>query len=247
MKTNENIVAASAAYVNDYFSKNLNPAFLYHNFSHTAQVAKAVSTLCTAMRINRHQKKLLLIAAWFHDLGFTRQIDDHEKEGARLAEEFLRANEMEEEDIETVKSCIQATSYPQKPTTLLQQIICDADLMYLGGKDFIKISNLLRKEWELTRSITYTDIEWYWSSIRFASAHHFHTPYCAVKVERGKNKNIRLLLHKLRPEPNQASRYEKEVFMYRPERGVKGRLKRRVEAFFRAAAGKHLFGGIAAR
>lgn len=212
MKINADIVRASATYASEYISKNLDEKFCYHNLSHTQYVVKAVDTLCSLMRPDIHQKQLLLIAAWFHDAGYTKQIEDHEVAGAQIATDFLRANHVEEEDIAIVRSCILATFYPQKPMTFLEKMLCDADLIYLGDKNFLTISELLRKEWALTKSITYTDVAWYKANIQFLSAHHFHTLFCINEVSKEKNKNVECLLKNLQDLAHKKAPYSESGF-----------------------------------
>ena len=51
--------------------------------------------------------------------------------------------------IAIVKAAILATEFPQKPSTLLEEILCDADFSHLGDKDYLEKNQLLRLEWEL--------------------------------------------------------------------------------------------------
>ena len=199
MKINIDILEAAAKYVTGYFAHKLDSKFTYHNCSHTGYVVRSVKKLCAIMKVKEHEMNLLSVAAWFHDLGFTKQIEGHEQIGAQLAEEFLLANKVDEKEITLVKSCILATRYPQYPTTILEQIICDADLMYLGDKDFFKISANLRQEWEFTKSITYSDADWYRMNLNFISFHRFHTRYAFSNVERQRNKTVKILEMKLIP------------------------------------------------
>jgi predicted metal-dependent HD superfamily phosphohydrolase len=193
MKIDSQIVKDSARYISNYFSNYLDSSFTYHNMVHTTYVTKAVHTLCSVMGVGEHQMKVLSVSAWFHDLGFTQCIEGHEEAGAALAETFLKGNGIDQEDIAIVKSCILSTHYPQQPNNLLEEIICDADLMYIGDQCYFKTSALLRKEWERTKGIDYTDAEWYQLNIQFLSAHHFHSWYCLSLVEKEKNKKVKLL------------------------------------------------------
>ena len=52
-----------------------------------------------------------------------------------------------------------ATKMPQRPKNLLQQIICDADLDYLGRNDFFILSEKLHKEF-IEYKIACNDEEW---------------------------------------------------------------------------------------
>src|SRR5678816_3445426 len=69
---------------------------------------------------------------------------------------------------------IMATKIPQTPHTLLEQIICDADLDYLGRNDFEPISRSLYKEF-LTYKIIPEDIIWDHIQIKFFESHHYFT------------------------------------------------------------------------
>lgn len=193
MNINPTVVKAAALFVNRHFNTNPGGSFRYHNRHHTNYVVKATARLCEAMEMGEHEKAILLTAALFHDLGFTVRIEGHEEAGASLAEDFLKASGVDEEEISLVKSCILATAYPQKPATVPEEILCDADLLYLGDVCFFRTSEALREEWKLTKGITYTDEEWCKQNIRFLSAHRFHTNYGRTVAERGKQRNIRRL------------------------------------------------------
>lgn len=199
MKTDKKIARLASQYAVDCFSNNLPKDFYYHDILHTVYVRDAVNALCKELGASEHQRQILTVAAWFHDLGFTQCMDGHEETGANMAEQFLSAHEVDESDIVIVRSCVLSTYYPQKPTTFLEKILCDADLMYLGSDDFLMFSNLLRREWELTKSLRFTDEEWYKLNIRFVSNHHFHTPYCQEITEKGKAQNVELLMELLEP------------------------------------------------
>src|SRR5215471_771854 len=177
MKINTEIMKESGRYVGDYLSKNLDSKFVYHNLSHTVYVVKATEVLCDAMKVSKYQKKMLLVAAWFHDVGYTQQVENHETVGASIAEKFLADKNVDDDDIQVVRSCILSTRCPQRPTERLQQILCDADMMHLSDKGFMDASSLLRKEWDLSKDRNYTDEEWRQLNIEFLSSHQYHTSY----------------------------------------------------------------------
>jgi hypothetical protein len=83
-----------------------------------------------------------------------------------------------------------ATKYPQKPNTLLEKVICDADLIHVGRKNFFEKGEALREEWKLTRMEEYTDEQWNVLNLGFLRVNSFHTTYCKKNYEKRKNKNI---------------------------------------------------------
>jgi len=67
-----------------------------------------------------------------------------------------------------------ATTIPQTPLTKLEQIICDADLNYLGRDDFSEISNILFLELK-ARGFVKTENEWNLIQIKYFNQHHYFT------------------------------------------------------------------------
>ena len=125
----------------------------YHNVTHTLDVLEQVQVLAKQERVtDDHDQLLLKTAAVFHDSGFLFVYKNHEERGCEIASDSLR-NILSEEDIRKVCGMIMATKIPQSPKTLLEQIICDADLDYLGRDDFEPISQTLHKEFIIFKII----------------------------------------------------------------------------------------------
>jgi len=238
MKINTEIVQESARYVCDYLSKNLDSRFSYHNLAHTIYVVKAADIMASAMKLAPYEKKKLLVAAWFHDLGYTEQIDNHENVGAAIAEKFLAEKSIDDEDIQEVKNCILSTHCPQRPTTQLGQVLCDADMMHLADKAFIDAGKLLRKEWEVTRNRIYSDEEWYNLNLQFLSDHQYHTSYALTNFSRQKNKNIKKLISIIESQKEHGG--EADLNIKEKKKKNKERVERGVETLFRTASSNHM-------
>ena len=78
---------------------------------------------------------------------------------------------------------------PQQPKTLLEEIICDADLDYLGRDDFYPISNGLMSEF-IAYGIVKDAKSWDELQIKFLTAHKYFTK-TAIET-REANKQLRL-------------------------------------------------------
>ena len=68
---------------------------------------------------------------------------------------------------------ILATKIPQTPKNILEQIICDADLDYLGRDDYEKNSNFLLQELKLKNDVT--ELEWLKIQVNFLEKHTYFT------------------------------------------------------------------------
>ena len=76
--------------------------------------------------------------------------------------------------IEKVMGMIRATKVPQQPNNLMEQILCDSDLDYLGRNDFFRIGEGLYQEF-LIKNIVSSYQDWNLLQIRFLEKHHYFT------------------------------------------------------------------------
>ena len=76
--------------------------------------------------------------------------------------------------IELICKLIMATKLPPKPKDKLEEIICDADLDYLGRSDMIPVSNALFMELKEQNKIGDMN-EWNKLQIKFISKHQYFT------------------------------------------------------------------------
>jgi len=170
----------------------LDPRLGYHNIMHTLDVLEQAEVLAKQENVtDKHDLLLLKTAAVFHDSGFLFVYKGHEEKGCEIASESLR-NVLSEEDIKKVSGMIMATKIPQSPNTLLEQIICDADLDYLGRNDFEPISQTLHKEFIIFKIIP-EDIIWDHIQIKFFESHHYFTGTSISKRNEKKLKHLDIL------------------------------------------------------
>lgn len=162
----------------------------FHNLEHTQEVVQNIAYMSNAMNIDKTDKEILLIAAWFHDTGFSKAYKGHEEESKCIATKYLSELGCEEEVIKNVCLCIDATKMPQNPTTSLAKIICDADLFHIGTPHFYYRKVLLRREWEVYCDMKMTDKKWHELNLDFLKNVHFKSEYGKKILEKGKEENI---------------------------------------------------------
>ncbi|MCX6231988.1 MAG: HD domain-containing protein [Bacteroidetes bacterium] len=162
-------------YIIQRIKKELNPCYVYHNLMHTLDVVKSSEIIAKLEGVSEHDLAILKTAAYFHDIGIIIQFKEHEKFSVNIAKEILPQYGYEAGDIEVINGLILATQMPQHADNKLQEIICDADLDYLGRDDYFKISSFLRKEWLCLFKMDLLDLEWYKSQKAFLSNHTYLT------------------------------------------------------------------------
>ncbi len=169
----------------------------YHNLSHTEQVVANAVRIANHYKLNDTDFFIVVAASWFHDSGYCNgMVKTHEENGAMMAGAFLAGNGVENDIITEIHKCIMATTLPQKPSTLLEQIICDADLYHFGTDSFASWNKLMRKEVEWRTGKAVSKDDWRKETIALMESHHFHTDYCKELLQDTKNKNLEALNQK---------------------------------------------------
>ncbi|MFB2118759.1 HD domain-containing protein [Parapedobacter sp. 2B3] len=133
-------------YVMKRLADELSPDLTYHNLAHTQDVYSATKRIASQEGIRHPDLQLLLTAALFHDVGFLISAKGHEIHSCAIAQRVLPSFGYTDADISLICKLIMATEIPQRPTRHLEEIICDADLDYLGRDDFFDRSQLLYEE-----------------------------------------------------------------------------------------------------
>ncbi len=170
----------------------LPPGYSYHCYEHTAMVVDNARMIARGISLSEYQTSLLLIAAWLHDVGFRVTYSGHEKESRTIARNTL-ANDLSQEDMESVEGAILSTEIPQRAPNLIAELLCDADLLYLGGDQFFTWSSRLREEHLRVLGRKYTDLEWCEFNIRFVRSHTFFTEFAREHYDAGRAKNLHAL------------------------------------------------------
>ena len=154
--------------------KGLSPNLYYHCIEHTKDVVRAAESIAIQEGVTDEGLYLLKSAATYHDAGFVEDYDNNEPIGARMAEEVLPQYGYTPDQIEEVKRLIYVTEIPHRPATLLEEIMCDADLDYLGRDDFHQIADRLRRELKEQGKIK-SDRQWDEIQVKFLTEHRFFT------------------------------------------------------------------------
>lgn len=177
--------------------KNALPKHLsYHSVEHVKDVFNACKMLAASEGVAGENLKLLLTAALFHDSGFLKGPKEHEKKSCQIAKKHLPDFDYTPEQIKVICGMIMATKVPQEPQNHLEEIICDADLDYLGRDDFFEIGDKLYSELNMYGMLN-TEDEWNKLQVRFLEAHHYFTKTAIKLRQRKKDKHLKLIKSKI--------------------------------------------------
>jgi predicted metal-dependent HD superfamily phosphohydrolase len=176
-------------HIMNVLEKGLSDKLHYHSIEHTKDVVRAVERLALMEGVTDEGLFLLKSAATYHDAGFVEQYEKNEPIGARLAEEILPKYGYSEQHIQTIKELIYVTQIPHRPKNKLEEIMCDADLDYLGRDDFHEIADYLRRELREHGKLG-SDRRWDEIQVEFLTSHRYFTETALRTRNKKKEKNL---------------------------------------------------------
>lgn len=195
-------VEGAASYALTRLKRELPATLTYHSIYHTRDdVVPAVERLASRSEVLAPDMLLLRTAAYFHDLGFVVQLREHEIASVQIAAAVLPHFGYRPEQIQRIAGIILATRLPQSPTTLLEELLADADLDVLGRADFFERNAALRAEVETLEGPA-TDADWYRSQSHFLETHRYWTKAAQAMRTQGKEHNLATLARLIRTADN---------------------------------------------
>lgn len=248
MEKNLTIVQKAEKYVSELLSSQAGQ-LPYHNLNHALVVKNAALKIGTYASLSTDEMEILLLAALFHDTGYTVNQQNHEEKSKDLAKAFLQAENYDEDKTGKVLSSINATKNNVKPKTLIERVLNDADFYHLSKKSYFDKVFLLKAELESIEGKKITDADWYEENLRFLQAHKYYTEYgktvLGPKVERNIRTQTKMIKHlgqlhdaalskDMEIDPDKVKELKKKL------KKVEGRPNRGIETMFRLTSRNHL-------
>jgi predicted metal-dependent HD superfamily phosphohydrolase len=169
----------------------------YHNLAHTKEVHEAAMRIGKEENITEKEMELLRIAALYHDSGWIYNGVGHEAISCEIVRKHLPDYGFNTDQIESICTIIMATKLPYTPENILQKIIMDADLDYLGTDTFFPRAESLRQELVSLGKLA-EGADWNKLQVPFIENHHYFTASSIKNREPKKNENLELLRKSIR-------------------------------------------------
>ena len=182
--------------IENYLIANLPEKYTYHTIYHIRDVVEQAQKIAKREKIEKRDIADIKLAAWLHDIGYIWEPLRHEAKGSEYATVILNAMNFPRSKIALITGMILATKIPQSPKNHFEQIICDADLDYLGRDDYDINSTSLLQELKLNKNIS--DLEWLKIQESFLLKHSYHT----TSSSRLRNKKKKITLNKIQQNIN---------------------------------------------
>jgi predicted metal-dependent HD superfamily phosphohydrolase len=184
------ILADTQNYITGIFTKNHNEKLRYHNLRHTKNVVKAAEKIGRDCGFSGEELTSLLVAAWFHDVGYLECIKNHEEVSKQFAVKFLAGHGISDAFIKRVEMCIDATKLPQEPKDKLAAVLCDADLYHIAQDGFMDDTQIFWDENAAMNGEDMNEKKYLERTLDFLNKHEFQTSCCRKNLAPGKQANI---------------------------------------------------------
>ncbi|WP_276169109.1 Pycsar system effector family protein [Zobellia alginiliquefaciens] len=229
------LLSKTEEFATNLLVKDLDPNYLYHNLRHTQRVVKSTKELLDFYNLNAIDSDAITIAAWLHDTGYTKGVENHEESSCDIAREFLTQQNCEAQTIETICNLIMATKRGHEPQNLMEEIMRDADASHLAQSSYDQTCEMLREELRLLGIAEISQKEWRRSNIKmFQTEHRFYTDYAIKNWQEGKDDNLKKLIKQDKKQNKTRKKEELKVKLKNqsPERGI--------QTMFRVTMRNHL-------
>jgi len=236
-------------YATDILKNNMSEDLTYHNYDHTKMVVDAATQIGKGEQLSDDDMEVLLIAAWFHDLGYKDSYLGHEEKSKVLSDTFLKNENVAAAKIEKIAACILSTHVDAVPSNQIEGILCDADMSHIYSGDYEMHALRLRQEWKNTQNVEHTDTEWTKSNLNFISRHQFHSAFAKKNYQKIKNKlrdSLEKQLNKLEKKMDKSMMSELGITaaeiksLKKKLQKAEGRPERGIETMFRLTSKNHL-------
>jgi predicted metal-dependent HD superfamily phosphohydrolase len=206
MSKHENDIVRSAADHVFVLFRDAAPdaALVYHGYDRSRELVRACREIAKGCDLDERETRIALLAAWFHDAGYTAGAQTDGVESAALARQFLSGHDDAAALAEAVETCMRAAKdgVPESPA---QEVLHDALLVSTADKDYLRALRVLRLERERRGAPALSDVEWTESCIQFVEQHPFRTRYAQLEYNRGRAENLMRLHNLLREQREEAA------------------------------------------
>lgn len=154
-------------------------------------VIDSVVKMANYYGFSQRAKHLLQVSALFHDMGYLEDYANHEVRGAKMLREVKKDLDFSDGEIDFIAELILKTDISKRPKNLMQSILRDADVSYLGRQDAPLWGNLLMREY-INLGKVKSEFEFAELEKKFLKKHRFNTLYGQITFGPGKRQYAKI-------------------------------------------------------
>jgi adenylate cyclase len=128
------------------FSKleaELHKNLFFHNLDYARHLFEYSGLLAKAAGLDLEETLLIRTSALILNVGFIGGYDNHENRSAEYARNMLLEYNYSEKQINIISNLILSTKWPPDPHNILEMVLYDTKMEYIGRADYIRLYKLL--------------------------------------------------------------------------------------------------------
>ena len=185
---NVTLLGKAENYVSNLFLNSNTAGLFYHNYNHTLSVIEGIKTAAKSLQLPNKNTELLLLSAWFHDIGYLYTRTEHEAKSIEIIQNALRPNYIN--FIEAASTCIAATKIGEIPENYLAALLKDIDVAFGSAYDFDQTNQAYREELIVSEDRHFSDEKWREMSLNFLRNIKFYSDYGKANFKPLVKKNL---------------------------------------------------------
>jgi len=186
----EKTLEKAGKFVETYFLEHYRPELTFHNLKHTRYVVRAVGRIAAHSHLSKDDLFVVKAAAWFRETGYLTAYEEPAVTSAALAANFFKKEGIDQPLISMITDLIRVEQQNMTPGLKLEGIILDGETYEFGKKSFVRKTESLREERQLTSSKHIAKNEWNKQTIAFLEKHEYYTPFARTLLTSQKAENL---------------------------------------------------------
>lgn len=248
------------AYVTKIIAEDFSDKLVFHDFKYVLRVVSSAKTIGDSESISLEEREILLIAAWFSQIGFkdinkiTNTDDPYEffiecnKCSVHIASEFLDSIGYPAEKKVKVLELLEESGARSIPQSQLAKILADSITVEWGLKKSKKRIELRYQEFLLLDILAINKGNFYVKILEYLNQHKYYTTYGQRELAPKKKE----LIEKIEKQIKDLAKQEKQVLkkeldiseeelkkLKKSLRSVSGRDDRGIQTMFRTTSRNH--------
>jgi predicted metal-dependent HD superfamily phosphohydrolase len=196
-KGDSEIVRLAGQHIFELFRNvNADHSLIYHGYKRSRELVDECKDIAKGCKLNGDDGQVLLLSAWFHDAGYVVAKNGDRKKSIELARAFLVSQGQPESVVDDVAACLEVVDDENAHDGPAHEVLHDALLAALAGKNYVEDAELLRFEEERRSDKSYSDVEWIQSRIDCFNKHTYRTRWAQLEYNGRRARNL-VRLHKL--------------------------------------------------
>jgi hypothetical protein len=197
MEIAQDLLWETGLYIEQYLKAKLPSSYSFHDYPLTVKVVQISGTIGVNAALKERERSKVLLSAWFLYTGYCTDPANHQLAGALLARTYYEEKGLDPDSIREIEASILSTRYPQQPTTLQAQVLCDAEKAWFADRNYFRLLKQLRKEQERVAGKDFPDEEWLKENIQVLENQVYFTLFARKTFEKKIGKNIESLKSRL--------------------------------------------------